>query len=84
VYIGSSVLIEPGCTVIGPAWIGHGSHLRKGAKVIRSVLFEYTRIGEAMEFSEMIVSPRYCVDRAGITTYVGDDRCKLRWGDARG
>ena len=84
VYIGSGVRIDPGCTVIGPAWIGHGSHLRKEAKVIRSVLFEYTRIGEAMEFSEMVVSPRYCVDRAGRTTYVGDDRCQLRWGDARG
>ena len=84
VYIGSGVRIEHGCSVIGPAWIGHGSHLRKGTKVIRSVLFEYTRIGEGMEFSEMIVSPRYCVDRAGETPYVGDDRCKLRWGDARG
>ena len=84
VYVGSGVQIERGCTVIGPAWIGHGSHLRKGAKVIRSVLFEYTRIGEGMEFSEMIVSPRYRVDRAGETTYVGDDRCALRWGDARG
>jgi mannose-1-phosphate guanylyltransferase len=84
VYIGSSVKIEHGCSVIGPAWIGHGSHLRKGAKVIRSVVFEYTRIGEGMEFPEMIVSPRYCVDRAGSTTYVGDDRCKFRWGDARG
>ena len=83
VYIGASVRIEPGCTVVGPAWIGHGSHLRRNARVERSVLFEYTRIGEAMEFSEMIVSPRYCVDRAGVTTYVGDDRCALRWGDAR-
>ena len=84
VYIGSSVRIEHGCSVIGPAWIGHGCHLRKVAKEIRSVLFEYTRIGEGMEFLEMIVSPRYCVDRAGETSYVGDDRCKLRWGDARG
>lgn len=83
VYIGSGVKIEPGCSVIGPAWIGHGSHLRKSAKVIRSVLFEYTRIGESMEFSEMIVSPRYCVDRSGNTAYVGDDRFRLRWGDAR-
>jgi len=84
VYIGSSVSVEHGCSIIGPAWIGHGSHLRKGAKVIRSVLFEYTRIGEGMEFSEMVMSPRYCVDRAGKTTYIGDDRCQLRWGDARG
>jgi mannose-1-phosphate guanylyltransferase len=84
VYIGSSVRIEPGCTLIGPAWIGHGSHLRKGAKVIRSVLFEHTRIGEDMGFSEMIVSPCYCVDRTGKADFVGDDRCQLRWGDARG
>ena len=84
VYIGASVRIEHGCSVIGPAWIGHGSHLRPGAKVIRSVLFEYTRLGAEMQFEEMIVSPRYCVDREGNTTYVGDDGCPLRWGDARG
>ncbi|HTH94035.1 MAG TPA: NDP-sugar synthase [Rhodocyclaceae bacterium] len=84
VYIGSSVQIDAGCSVIGPAWIGHGSHLRAEAKVIRSVLFEYTRIGEGMTFDEMIVSPRYCVNRKGQTTYVGDDRTELRWGDARG
>jgi mannose-1-phosphate guanylyltransferase len=84
VYIGSSVKIDAGCSVIGPAWIGHGSHLRAGSKVIRSVLFEYTRVGEGMVFEEMIMSPRYCVDRKGETTYVGDDRTELRWGDARG
>ena len=84
VYIGSSVCIEPGASIIGPSWIGHGSHLRAGSKVVRSVVFEYTRIGENMNFTEMIVSPRYCVDRQGHATYVGDDRFPLRWGDARG
>jgi mannose-1-phosphate guanylyltransferase len=83
VYIGSSVKIEPGVTIIGPAWIGHGSHIRAGATVVRSVLFDYTRIGANMTFAEMIVSSRYCVDRTGHTVYVGDDRCLLRWGDAR-
>ncbi|MDP5238113.1 NDP-sugar synthase [Uliginosibacterium sp. 31-16] len=84
VYIGSSVKIEEGATIIGPTWIGHGSHIRKGATVVRSVLFEYTRIGASMTFAEMIVSARYYVDRTGHTVYVGDDRCPLRWGDARG
>ncbi|MEI8028491.1 MAG: NDP-sugar synthase [Comamonadaceae bacterium] len=83
VYIGSSVLIEPGATIIGPAWIGHGSHIRTGAKVVRSILFEYTRIAADMRFSEMIVSPDYCVDRHGDTLYRGDDTSQLRWGDAR-
>ncbi|GAB2890596.1 NDP-sugar synthase [Uliginosibacterium flavum] len=84
VYIGSSVRIEEGATIIGPSWIGHGCHVRKSATVVRSVLFEYTRVGAGMTFAEMVVSPRYCVDRTGHTAYVGDDSCALRWGDARG
>jgi mannose-1-phosphate guanylyltransferase len=83
VYIGSSVRIEPGTTITGPAWIGHGSHIRTGAKVVRSILLEYTRIAADMRFTEMIVSPDYCVDRHGDTLYRGDDTAQLRWGDAR-
>lgn len=83
VYIGSSVRIEPGATLTGPAWIGHGSHIRTGAKVVRSILFEYTRIAADMRFNEMIISPEYCVDRHGDTLYRGDDTSQLRWGDAR-
>ena len=83
VYIGSNVRIEPGVTITGPAWIGHGSHLRTGAQVVRSILFEYTRIPVDMHFFEMIVSPSYCVNRRGETLYRGDDTAPLRWGDAR-
>ena len=83
VYIGSSVKIEPGATIIGPTWIGHGSHIRTGARVARSILFEYTRIAADMRFTDMIVSPTYCVDRAGDTLYRGDETAQLRWGDAR-
>lgn len=83
VYIGSGVRIEPGCSIIGPSWIGHGSHIRTGAKVVRSILFEYTRIAADQRFIEMIVSPDYCVDRFGDTSYRGDDTSQLRWGDAR-
>ena len=84
VYIGSGVRVEPGTVIVGPSWIGHGSHVRANSKVIRSVLFEYTSIGEGMVFSEMVVSPSYCVDRSGRTLYMGDVECTLRWGDARG
>lgn len=83
VYIGSSVLIEPGATITGPAWIGHGSVVRSRAKVTRSVLFDYTRIAADMHFNEMIVSRHYCVDRYGETMYHGDETAQLRWGDAR-
>ena len=83
VYFGSGVRVEPGATIIGPAWIGHGSVIRSGAKVTRSVIFEYTRIPADMHFNEMIVSRQYCVDRHGETLYSGDDTTHLRWGDAR-
>jgi mannose-1-phosphate guanylyltransferase len=46
------------------------------------VLFEYTSVGEGMNFYEMVVSPRYCLARNGQTQYIGDDRCPLRWGHA--
>jgi mannose-1-phosphate guanylyltransferase len=84
VYIGSSVRIDPGAKIVGPTWIGHGSHIRSGATVECSVLFEYTRIGEGMEFADMIVSPNYCVNSRGDTVYRGDDNSQLRWSDARG
>jgi mannose-1-phosphate guanylyltransferase len=58
-------------------------HIRSGATVTRSILFEYTRIAADMHFNEMIVSPDYCVDHAGVTLYRGDDNVQLRWGDAR-
>ena len=83
VYIGSGVHIEAGVTIQGPAWIGSGSHVRRGASLVRSVLFEYTRIAEAQVFHELIVAPQYCVDRKGDTFYLGDEACPLRWGDAR-
>lgn len=83
VYIGSSVCIEPGARILGPSWIGHGCHIRSGAQVERSILFEYTRIAADMQFCETIVSPTYCVDRNGRTVYRGDESTRLRWGDAR-
>lgn len=84
VYIDSSTRIDAGAEVIGPCWISHGSHIRENAKVVRSILFEYTRISAGQAFNEMIVSPTYCVDRAGNTYYIGDDQCSHRWGDSRG
>lgn len=85
VYIDAGVCIEAGVEIVGPAWISWGSHLCKNSKIIRSVLFEYTRISAGMVFDETIVSPTYCVmNHSGQTYYAGDDRCELRWSDARG
>jgi mannose-1-phosphate guanylyltransferase len=83
VYIGSGTCIDSGVTIEGPTWIGHGCRLRKDSTVVRSVLFEYTRLSEGATFSEVVASPQYSVDRHGKTTYQGDESTTLRWGDAR-
>ncbi|WP_444848056.1 sugar phosphate nucleotidyltransferase [Duganella caerulea] len=72
VYIGSGSRIESGVTIIGPTWIGHGSHVCSGAQVIRSVLFEYTRVLPNVSFNEMIVFKDYSVDRDGEMRHVSD------------
>ncbi|TBO28321.1 NDP-sugar synthase [Aquabacterium lacunae] len=83
VYIGSGTEVEAGAKIVGPAWIGHGCKLRARSEVVRSVLFEYTRLSAGERFHEVIASPQYCVDRHGRTTYPGDDTTLLHWGDAR-
>jgi mannose-1-phosphate guanylyltransferase len=65
VYIGSGTRIEAGVHIVGPTWIGHGSHICEGAEVVRSVLFEYTRVLADVTLHEMIVFKDYSVDRKG-------------------
>ena len=72
VYIGSGTRIEPGVHIVGPSWIGHGSHICAGAKVVRSVLFEYTRVLQGVCLHEMIVFKDYSVDRGGEMKHVSD------------
>lgn len=82
VYIGSGCHIEAGCHIVGPTWIGHGSHICTGAEVIRSVLFEYTRISPNVYLDEKVVFKEYSVNRAGDMAHVsefGDSE----WGNAR-
>ena len=72
VYIGSGCKVEAGATIIGPSWIGHGSHICAGARVLRSVLFEYTRILPGVVIEESIVFKDYTVDRNGEMKHVSE------------
>lgn len=82
VYIGSGSRIEAGATIIGPTWIGHGSHVCKGAEVVRSVLFDYTRVLPGVVLDEMIVFKDYSVDREGEMRHVSEYDSDS-WGNAR-
>ena len=65
VYLGSGTAVEGGSTIIGPTWIGHGSHICADAEVVRSILFEYTRVAAGSELTDMVVCKEFCVDRHG-------------------
>jgi len=82
VYIGSGTRIEAGAHIVGPTWIGHGSHVCAGAKVVRSVLFEYTRVLPNVSLNEMIVFKDYSVDRAGNMLHVSESDPDS-WANAR-
>ncbi|HEY0562357.1 MAG TPA: NDP-sugar synthase [Methylophilus sp.] len=83
VYIGSGTRIDKGTHIIGPSWISNGCHIQRGGKVIRSVLFDYTRVGQDYSFEEMIVCGEFCVDKHGRMTHIDDETCHLIWSDAR-
>lgn len=82
IYVGSASRIEPNCEIFGPTWIGHGCHLERGARISRSILFEYSRISSRSRVTESLVFGRNCVDQAG--NPLPDLDGTLDWvGDAR-
>jgi len=83
VYIGSGSSIEVGSEITGPSWIGTDCHLHKGVKLIRSILFEHTRVRAGVTFNEQIVVGDYCVSKRGETLHSTDMGIEWAWCDAR-
>ena len=65
VYIGSGTRIEAGAMIVGPTWIGHGCHIRENARISKSIIFEYTRIGSASIVKNSVAFGRFFVDKDG-------------------
>jgi len=65
VYIGSSTKIDSGSMIVGPTWIGHGCHIRKNARISKSIIFEYTRIGAESIVKNSVAFGRFFVDKDG-------------------
>jgi mannose-1-phosphate guanylyltransferase len=82
VYLGSGVRVDAGACIIGPSWIGHGSHICTGAEVVKSVLFEYTRVLPDVTLEELIVFKDYSVDRAGEMKHISQYE-QGEWANAR-
>ena len=65
VYIGGSVTLEDGCTLVGPVMIGQGSVIESDAYIENSAVFEYTRIGSTVEVKNTMICGNYAVDASG-------------------
>jgi len=82
VYIGANSRIEAGSEIVGPTWISHGCHVQGGARISRSILFEYTCIGASGSVADSIVFGRFCVDMHG--NALDTARADIDWvSDAR-
>lgn len=86
VYIGGMTRIEPGVTIIGPAMIGANCRLGQNVCVERSIIFEYSRLGDGVHLKDKLVFGRYCVDKSGATIdlqkaaldwLITDSRCEV-------
>lgn len=67
IVIADSVTIEDGATLIGPLYIGRGSVIERDARVERSLVFEYTRVGAQATLRNMLASGRWCALPDGLT-----------------
>jgi len=84
VYIGSGTHVEKDACIIGPTWIGNGCHIRSDANILRSIIFDYTRIGANSIVKESVAFGKFFVDREGNsfesdqikTDWVSDSRVK--------
>ena len=77
VYIGSGTRIEAGAMIVGPTWIGHGCHILPNARISKSIIFEYTRIGSASIVKNSVAFGRYFVDKDGNS--FESESMKLDW-----
>ena len=65
IWIGGSAQIAEGATIVGPAAIGSGSVIERGAHVERSIVWNYTRVSGYVDLRDRIVCGPYCVSATG-------------------
>lgn len=56
VLLGSSAIVESGAVIVGPAAAGRGSHIDRGARLERSVLWDSCELGEESWVVESVLA----------------------------
>lgn len=83
VYIGSGSVIEPGCRIIGPTFIGQGCKVASGSHIEKSIIYDHTRISGTAHISEKIICDSYCIDTSGDAIDLKESDLEWLIADAR-
>lgn len=83
VYIGSSVRLEKGTKVIGPAMIGSGCIIKKNATIDKSVVLGYTKVSSHANIEEKIIAGKYIINPLGNSIDIDETDMSFLVDDAR-
>jgi mannose-1-phosphate guanylyltransferase len=83
VYIGSSVRIEKGATIVGPTMIGSGSYIKENVTLDKSVVLGYTKINSYAKIEEKIIAGKYIINPFGDSIDIEESDMNFLVDDAR-
>ena len=83
VYIGSSVRMEKGVKVIGPAMIGSGSVLKEDVTIDQTVVLGYTKVSAHATISKKIIAGKYIINPLGNSIDIEESDINFLVDDAR-
>ncbi|MEA1880253.1 MAG: NDP-sugar synthase [Campylobacterota bacterium] len=83
VYIGSSVRIEKGATIIGPCMIGAGSVIKENVTIDKSIILSYTKVNSFASIKEKIIAGKYIINPFGDSVDIEESDMNFLVDDAR-
>lgn len=83
VYIGSSVRLEKGAKIIGPAMIGSGCIIKENATLEKSVVLGYTKVSSHAHIQEKIIAGKYIINPLGSSIDIEESDMSFLVDDAR-
>lgn len=83
VYIGSSVRIEKGAKIIGPAMIGSGCVIKENVTIDKTLILGYTKVSSYANIKEKIIAGKYIINPLGASIDIEESDMNFLVDDAR-
>lgn len=83
VYIGSSVRIEKGAKIIGPAMMGSGCVINENVTIDKSLILGYTKVSPYANIKGEIIAGKYIINPLGTSIDIEESDMNFLVDDAR-